>query len=195
MSINGKRVAIIVADGFESSEYAVPKKALEQAGATTTTLTITPGEVRGWQNKQWADAVNVPDSVADASPEEFDAVVLPGGTMSPDTLRQDSGVISFIRAMFDAGKPLAAICHGPWPLINAGIVDTLNVTSYPSLRHDLENAGAYWTDEPVVVDQGVITSRSPEDLPDFCAKLIEEIGEGRHFRESAAEAVIHRGSQ
>ncbi len=184
MNIDGKRVAILVADGFEPSEYEVPKKALQGAGAKVTTVSIESGYIRGWNHKEWGPSVRVDMVVRGVRSQDFDAIMLPGGLMNPDMLRQNEQAVRFVRDMFEEGKPIAAICHGPWTLINAGIVRDLRMTSYKSIKVDLENAGALWSDEPVVVDQGIVTSRTPKDLSVFCEKMIEEIGEGLHYRES-----------
>lgn len=180
MNIQGKKVAILVADGFEESEYEAPKKELEHAGATTTTISLKKGEVRGWAKKDWGKMVKVQMAIEDADCNDFDALVLPGGVMNPDILRQNEDVLHFVKNFFVEGKPVAAICHGPWTLIDADVVDGRRMTSYKSLKTDLQNAGADWIDESVVVDNGLITSRFPEDLPNFCRKLIEEIAEGIH---------------
>ena len=180
MDIQGKKVAILVADGFEQSEYEVPKQELEKAGASTTTISLKSGEVRAWNHKEWGKMVKVDLAIDDADYDDFDALVLPGGVMNPDALRQDEKVLDFVRGFFDEGKPVAAICHGPWTLIDADVVDGRRMTSYKSLKVDLENAGADWTDESVVVDDGLVTSRVPADLPNFCRKMIEEIAEGIH---------------
>jgi len=180
MDIQGKKVAILVADGFEQSEYEVPKRELEKAGAITTTVSIKDGEVKSWTNKNWGKSVKVDLAIDEADCDDFDALVLPGGVMNPDTLRQNEKVVDFVRDFFDSGKPVSAICHGPWILIDAEVVEGRRMTSYKSLKADLENAGADWSDESVVVDNGLVTSRFPDDLPNFCRKMIEEISEGLH---------------
>jgi protease I len=178
--LSGKRVAIVVANGFEQIEMTDPREALVGAGAETDLVSIEDGEVKGWEHTKWGETFDVEVPIDDADPEDYDALLLPGGVMSPDRLRQDERVLAFVRAFFEAGKPVAAICHGPWTLIDAGVVEGRRVTSYPSIRKDLENAGAEWVDEEVVVDQGLVTSRRPDDLPAFDAKMIEEFAEGRH---------------
>jgi len=184
--LNGKMVAIVATDGFEQSELEKPLQALKQAGATAHVISIRPGEIRGWDKKDWGRTVPVDRTLSDASAGEYDAVVVPGGQINPDLLRVEPKAVDFVRQMYRAGKPVAAICHGPWVLIEADIVRGRRVTSYKSIRTDLKNAGADVVDEPVVVDQGLITSRQPDDLQAFCAKLIEEIGEGVHAPRRAA---------
>jgi protease I len=184
--LSGKSVAIIATDGFEQSELEKPLRALKQAGASTHVISIHAGEIRGWESKNWGRSVPVDTTLNDASCDEYDAVVVPGGQINPDLLRVDPKAVDFVRQMYRAGKPVAAICHGPWVLIEADIVRGRRATCYKSIRTDLKNAGANVLDEPVVVDQGLITSRQPEDLDAFCAKLIEEIGEGAHTTRRAA---------
>ena len=178
--LQGKKVAILVAHGFEQVELTEPRKALEAAGATTHIVSPAEGKVKGWQHDHWGDEleVDVPLSAADAS--HYDALVLPGGQMNPDNLRTEERAVEFTREFFAAGKPVGAICHGPWTLIEAGVVKGRTVTSYPSIRTDLVNAGADWVDREVVVDEGLVTSRNPDDIPAFNRKLVEEIGEGVH---------------
>jgi protease I len=165
---------------LNNQNYEVPKQELEKAGAITTTISLKVGEVKAWSNKNWGKSVKVDLTVEEADCDDFDALVLPGGVMNPDTLRQNEMALDFVRNFFDDGKPVAAICHGPWTLIDAEVVDGRRMTSYRSLKTDLENAGAEWSDESVVVDNGLVTSRVPADLPDFCRKMIEEIAEGIH---------------
>ncbi len=184
--LEGKKVAILATDGFEQSELFEPKKALEEAGAKVMIVSLKSGEIKGWDEKDWGKTIAVDLAVSDANAEDFDALQLPGGVMNPDSLRTDETVLKFVKAFFDAGKPVAAICHAPWTLINAGVVKGREMTSYPTLRVDLENAGAKWTDSEVVVDNGLVTSRNPNDIPAFNKKLIEEIAEGRHEREMTA---------
>lgn len=180
--LDHRRVAILVTDGFEQSEFRDPHHALLEAGATVEVISPKAGTIRGWANKEWADMVTVDRSVDEARPGDYDALVLPGGVMNPDQLRQNENAVRFVREMFDSGKPVAAICHGPQVLIDADVVRGRTMTSYPSIRRDLENAGASWVDKPVVVDKGLVTSRTPDDLPSFIAKMIEEIEEGNHSR-------------
>ena len=178
--LSKKRVAIVATDGFEQSELLEPKRALEAAGARVDVISIKPGRIRGWKMKDWGDEVEVDAQIGDVRADDYDALVLPGGVMNPDKLRIHEGVLAFVRAFFEQGKPAGVICHGPWTLINAGVVEGRHVTSWPSLRADLQNAGATWTDQEVVSDRGLVTSRKPDDLPAFNRKLIEEIAEGVH---------------
>lgn len=179
-NLQGKRVAILATDGFEQSELLEPKKALEEAGVQTEIVSLQQGQIKGWNNKDWGQAVPVDKLVADASSQDYDALLLPGGVMNPDKLRMDRTAVAFVRAFAEEGKPIAAICHGPWTLIEAGAVEGRRMTSWPSLKTDLTNAGAEWVDEEVVVDNGLVTSRKPDDIPAFNRKLLEEIGEGVH---------------
>jgi protease I len=183
--INGKRVAILATDGFEQSELLEPRKALEEAGATVEVVSPKAGKIRGWAEKNWGEEVKVDRTIDSAHAGDFDALVLPGGVMNPDKLRRDERVLKFVREFFAAGKPVGAICHGPWTLIDAGVVKGRRMTSYASIQSDLKNAGAEWVDEVVVVDEGLVTSRRPADLPEFNRKLIEEIGEGVHAEQRA----------
>ena len=178
--LDGKRVALLVADGFEQVELTEPKRALEEAGATAQIVSPADGRVKGWQHTDWGDALDVDVPLDTASESDFDALVLPGGVMNPDTLRQNGKAVAFVRGFFDYHKPVAAICHGGWTLAEADVLQGRRVTSYPSIRTDLKNAGAVWVDEEVVVDNGLVTSRNPHDLPAFTAKLVEEVAEGRH---------------
>ncbi len=180
--LNGKKVAILVADGFEQVELTEPRQALDAAGAQTLIVSPSEGQVKGWQHTEWGDTFPVDVPLAGANPDEFDALLLPGGVLNPDKLRMNPQAVQFVRAFFDAQKPVAAICHGPWTLINAGVVQGRELTSYESIRLDLQNAGARWVDRPVVTDNGLVTSRKPDDLPDFNRKMIEEFAEGRHNR-------------
>jgi protease I len=175
-----KRVAMVATHGFEQSELTEPRKALEQAGAKVDVLSLAPGRIRGWRHGNWGDEVPVDALVSDVRADDYDALVLPGGVMNPDRLRTHDDVLAFVRAFFEQGKPVGAICHGPWTLINAGVIKGRHVTSWPSLRQDLLNAGATWTDEEVVAEHGLVTSRKPDDIPAFNRKLVEEIAEGVH---------------
>lgn len=179
-TLDGKKVAILTAEGFEQSELLEPRKALEQAGASTQVISPVPGEVQGWKHFEKADKVRVDLPLEQASPDDFDALLLPGGVANPDQLRMQPRAVEFVRAFVEAGKPIAAICHGPWTLIEAGGVQGRKMTSWPSLRSDLANAGAEWVDEEVVTDRGLVTSRKPDDLPAFNRKMIEEFAEGPH---------------
>jgi protease I len=187
--LKGKRVAILVADGFEQVELTGPKEALEAAGAETEIISPAEKKVRGWEGEDmdWGSKFKVDVPLAEANARNYDALLLPGGVMNPDKLRIEPRAIEFIRQFVNSGKPIGAICHGPWTLIEAGAVKSRRMTSYPSIKTDLINAGANWVDEEVVVDNGVVTSRKPSDIPAFNRKLIEEISEGLHNRERAAQ--------
>lgn len=187
--LDGKKVAILVADGFEQVEMTEPRKALEDAGAGTDLISPASGKVKGWQHTKWGDEFPVDVPVDQATPDDYDALVLPGGVMNPDKLRMNDKAVHFVRAFFDAGKPVAAICHGPWTLIEAGVVRGRTVTSWPSLQTDLRNAGANWVDREVVTDSGLVTSRKPDDLPAFNRKMIEEFAEGIHPSQRPAVGV------
>ena len=182
--LDGKKVAILVADGFEQIELTGPREALDKEGARTVIVSPEDKEVRGWDETDWGKKFKVDVRLSEAKPEDYDALLLPGGVKNPDTLRMDDDAIQFARAFFEAGKPVGAICHGPWLLINAGVVDGRRMTSYESIALDLKNAGAEWVDEEVVVDNGLVTSRKPADVPAFSRKLIEEIEEGIHQGQS-----------
>jgi len=171
-SLSGKRIAILVDNGFEQSELTEPKKALEHAGAVAPVVSPRRGRVRAWKDTDWGEEVAVDVPLADAQAEDFDGLVLPGGVLNPDQLRINPDALRFVREFFEAKKPVGAICHGPWTLINAGVTEGRNMTSWPSLRADLENAGAHWVDQEVVSDKGLVTSRKPADLPAFNERLI-----------------------
>lgn len=179
-TLNDKKVALLVTDGFEQVELTEPRKALDDAGATTTLVSPAKGNVQGMNHADKADTFDVDVPLDSANPDDYDALVLPGGVANPDALRTNDKAVRFVKAFFEAGKPVAAICHGPWTLIEAGVVRGRQVTSWPSLKTDLRNAGADWVDEEVVTDQGLVTSRKPDDLPAFNRKMIEEIAEGKH---------------
>ncbi len=178
--LNNKRVAILVADGFEQVELIEPRKALEAAGAKTEIVSPEEGKVKGWDMDHWGEQLPVDVPLKQANPDNYDALVMPGGVMNPDKLRRNEDALNFVRSFFDAGKPVAAICHAPWTLIDAGLARGRKLTSWPSLQMDLKNAGANWVDQDVVVDQGLVTSRKPDDIPAFNQKVIEEIAEGLH---------------
>ena len=171
--LTGKTVAILATEGFEQVELTEPKKALEAAGAATHVLSLKPGQIKGWNMTDWGESVAVDKLVSEAKVEEYDMLVLPGGVQNPDKLRLDPSAVAFVAEFFESGKPIGAICHAAWTLIEADVVEGLTMTSWPSLETDLENAGADWVDEEVVVDDNIITSRKPDDLPAFNAKLIE----------------------
>jgi protease I len=184
-SLKGKKVAILVEDGFEQIELTSPREALEKAGAQTFIISPKAGQVKGWEHTKWGAEFPVDVGIDRANANEYDALLLPGGVMNPDKLRVSKGAVQFVRSFFDQGKPVAAICHGPWMLVEANVVKGRKVTSYPSIQTDLKNAGASWVDQEVVVDQGLVTSRKPDDLPAFNRKLVEEIAEGQHERQRA----------
>lgn len=178
--LQGKRIAILATDGYEQSELTEPLERLRATDAEVKVVSLQKGKIRGMRGREWAEEVDVDAVVEDVSAEDFDSLVIPGGLLNPDTLRQDEAAVQLVRAMFDAKKPVAAICHGPWMLAQANVLRNRKVTSYPSIRTDLTNAGALWKDQEVVVDKGLVTSRSPADLDAFCDKVIEETREGRH---------------
>ncbi|HEX6992525.1 MAG TPA: type 1 glutamine amidotransferase domain-containing protein [Gammaproteobacteria bacterium] len=186
-SLQGKRVAMLVENGFEQVELTEPRKALQEAGAETEVVSPVQGTVKGWNFKDWGDEVPVDTRLEEADPDDYDALVLPGGVMNPDKLRMNPRAIDFVKSFFQAGKPVAVICHGPWTLIDAGVVSGRKITSYPSLANDLRNAGAEWVDQEVVVDNGLVSSRKPDDLPAFTRKMIEEFAEGRHARQATGK--------
>ncbi|MEP7064642.1 MAG: type 1 glutamine amidotransferase domain-containing protein [Gemmatimonadota bacterium] len=190
-SLSGKRVAILATDGVEQVELTEPRKALDDAGANTKVVSLKSGTIKGWNHTEWGDEIPVDVALESANPEDFDALLLPGGVMNPDKLRADRNAVNFVRAFFEAGKPVAAICHGPWTLIEADVLRGRNVTSWPSLQTDLRNAGANWSDEQVVTDHGLVTSRKPDDIPAFNRKMIEEFSEGVH---EAQRASAHAGA-
>jgi protease I len=187
--LNGKRVAILATDGVERVELLEPRKALDAAGARTSVVSPKQGSIKGWEHDHWGEDIKVDKPLESASADEFDALMLPGGVMNPDHLRQNQQAVDFVRSFFDAGKPVAAICHAPWMLVEANVVDGRSVTSWPSLRTDLENAGAEWVDREVVTDQGLVTSRKPDDIPAFNRKMIEEFAEGIHEPQHAGSSV------
>lgn len=178
-TLAGKRIAVLATDGFEQVELTQPVEALKSAGAKVEIVSPKDGEIQGFKHHDKGDKFPVDRSLSEANPGEYDGLVLPGGVINPDALRLEEEAIAFIQGFTDASKPVAAICHGPWTLINAGAVNGRRMTSWPSLRADLENAGAEWVDEEVVVDNGLVTSRNPDDLPAFCARMIEAFGEAR----------------
>jgi protease I len=170
--LEGKLIAIVATDGFEQVELLEPMRELEEEGASVTVLSIKPGQIKGWASTDWGKPVKVDGLVYDAKPEQFDALVLPGGQMNPDRLRMDKRAVAFVKAFAESGKPVAAICHGPATLIEADVVKGKTVTSWPSVSTDLKNAGAHWVDKEVVVDGNLITSRKPDDIPAFMRAII-----------------------
>ena len=199
LQLQGKKIAILVDNGFEQVELTEPKRALEQAGAQTEIVSPAHGEVKGWQRDTWGDSFPVDIPLESATPEDYAGLLLPGGVMNPDKLRMNRKAVQFVRAFYEAGKPIAAICHGPWTLVEADVVRGRMMTSWPSLQTDIRNAGGEWIDEQVVTDQGIVTSRNPDDIPAFNKKMIEEFSEGRHTNrgvvgtEAKVEAHLGRG--
>ncbi|WP_263417425.1 type 1 glutamine amidotransferase domain-containing protein [Terriglobus albidus] len=183
--LNGRRVAILATDGFEQVELTGPQKALKAAGATVEVVSPKPGEVKGWDMTDWGETVKVDVELKSAKASDYDALILPGGVMNPDRLRMDAGAVSFVKEFFTAGKPVSAICHGPWTLIEAGVVKGRTMTSWPSLKTDLMNAGAIWVDREVVEDNGLVTSRKPDDLKAFNATTINRIADAGRRRSAA----------
>lgn len=181
--LHNKRVAALVENGFEQSELVEPKKALEQAGAKVDIVSPHSDKVKAWQHLNWGLELNVDRQLDEARPEEYDALLLPGGVMNPDKLRWNQKAVRFVKGFVQSGKPIAAICHGPWTLIEAGGVRGKKMTSWPSLQTDLRNAGAQWVDQECVNDHGLVTSRKPDDIPAFNTKMIEAFAEGRHSSE------------
>jgi deglycase len=184
--LQGKTIAIIATDGVEQVELTEPRKAVEAAGATTELISLETGEIQAMNSDiNPADTFTVDKAIGEASPDAYDGLILPGGTVNADRLRLEDDVVSFVQKFFSSGKPAGVICHGPWTLVEADLVRDRTLTSFPSLRTDIRNAGGNWVDEEVVVDQGLVTSRNPDDLPAFCAKIVEEFAEGKHEVASA----------
>jgi protease I len=188
-TLEGKKVAVLVAEGFEQVEMTEPRKALEDAGAGTDLVSPARGKVKGWQHDHWGDEFAVDVPLDQANPDDYDALLLPGGVMNPDTLRMNHQAVEFVKAFFTAGKPVAAICHGPWTLVEADVVRGRTLTSYPSIKTDLKNAGANWVDREVATDNSLVTSRKPDDIPAFNRKMIEEFAEGTHKGQRPAVGV------
>jgi protease I len=186
--IDGKKVAFLATDGVEQVELTEPWKAVERAGGRPELVSLESGEIVAFQHLDHGDRFRVDRTVADAAADDYAGLVLPGGVANPDFLRADEDAVAFVRAFFEAGKPVAAICHGPWTLVEAEVVRGRTLTSFPSIRTDIVNAGGEWVDEEVHVDAGLVTSRKPDDLPAFCDKLVEEICEGRHDEQALQTA-------
>ena len=188
-SIEKARILIMATDGFEQSELMVPLEKLRQAGATVEVAAPEEGEITGWDQNDWGESVPVDLLLEEVHPDDFDAIVLPGGQMNPDKLRMVPKAIEIIRQFHDSGKVVAAICHAPWLLIEAGVAEGRRMTSYESIKTDVMNAGAHWSDEAVIADKGIVTSRKPDDLDAFVSKIIEEIREGEHDRGTATQGA------
>jgi protease I len=182
--LKGKRVAIVAADMVERVELIEPRKALEAAGAETELISIKPGEIKTFNHFDPAESERVDKAVEEVDASDYDALLLPGGVGNPDQLRGDENIVAFVRAFFEQGKPVAAICHAPWVLIDAGVVSGRTLTSWPTVGTDLRNAGANWVDKEVVVDSGLVTSRKPDDIPAFNKKMVEEFAEGKHAEQA-----------
>jgi len=188
--LSGKKVAILVADGFEQVEMTEPRKALDNEGAQTTIVSVKSGQIQGMHHADKGDKFDVNLTLDDADPADFDALMIPGGLMNPDTLRSTPKALEFTRHFFEEGKPVAAICHGPWVLIDAGVARGRTLTSWPAIKTDVRNAGGNWVDKEVVVDNGLVTSRKPDDIPAFNRKMIEEFHEGRHTEMAATTSHL-----
>ena len=183
--LNNKRIAVLVTDGFEQVELTEPMQALQDAGAQVDIVSPKDGKVTGWASTDWGDEFSVDVTLENAQVGDYDGLLLPGGQINHDKLRLEEKAVSFARGFFEAHKPVAAICHGPWLLVEADVVKGRKMTSFPSIKTDLKNAGANWVDEEVVTDQGLVTSRNPDDLPAFNSKMIEEFAEGKHAEQTA----------
>lgn len=194
-NLRGTRVAILATDGVEQVELTEPRQALQDAGCETVLISPQQGSIKAWQHDHWGDELEVDLPLEQARADDFDALMLPGGVMNPDHLRQDKQAVQFVRQMADAGKPIAAICHGPWMLVEAGVVRGRTLTSWPSLQTDIENAGGDWVDREVVTDEGIVTSRKPDDIPAFNRKMCEEFAEGIHGSRQASVSRQDRLSQ
>lgn len=178
--VKGKKVAVLATDGVEQSEFEQPVQALKEAGVQVEIISIKSGHIKAWDMKNWGKEIAVDKTVDQVKATDYDALVLPGGVMNPDKLRMNQDAVQFTKDFMTAGKPVAAICHGPWLLVEAAVVKGKTLTSYPSLQTDIKNAGGNWVDQEVVTDKGLVTSRNPNDLPAFCKKMLEEIAEGVH---------------
>jgi protease I len=189
--LNGKRVAFLATEGVEQSELEQPLEAIREAGAEIDLISLEEGEVQAYEHLDKGKTFPVDKAVADADAGDYDGLVLPGGVANPDALRMDEDAVAFVRAFFEQHKPVAAICHAPWTLVEAGVVEGRTLTSWPSLQTDIRNAGGNWVDEEVHVDEGLVTSRKPDDLPAFCAKAVEEIAEGKHEGQQAATSAAN----
>jgi protease I len=184
--LKGKRVAFLFTEGAEQAEVVKPLEAVKEAGADVDIVSLQKGEVEMWEHFDKGEKITADKAVKDADASDYDGLVLPGGVANPDQLRGDQDAVKFVRAFFEQDKPVGVICHGPWMLVETGVAKGRKLTSWPSLQTDLRNAGAEWVDEEVVVDNGLVTSRKPDDLPAFCAKIVEEFAEGKHQQRVAA---------
>jgi len=184
MKLQDKTIAILATDGFEKSELFEPLNAVKAQGATVDIVSLKEGEIKSWDDKNWGESIQVDKLVKNLDASQYDALILPGGVINPDTLRTDEDALTFIRDFFKEGKPVAAICHAPWLLISADVIENREVTSFHSIKTDVINAGANWKDKEVVVDAGLVTSRNPKDLPAFIDKIIEEVLEGKHEKQT-----------
>lgn len=191
--LKGKKIAVLATDGFEQSELFKPRAALDEAGATTHIVSLKSGEIKAWADGNWGKTVKVDKTLDAANADDYDGLLLPGGVLNPDKLRLEPKAVEFARAFFETGKPVAAICHGPQLLIEADVIRGRRMTSYHSVKKDMMNAGADWVDEPVVVDNGFVTSRKPDDIPQFNAKMIEEFTEGVHSGQHASTGTDSPG--
>jgi protease I len=178
--LKDKKIAILMTDGVEEIEFTEPKKALEREGAEVHVISPKTSSVKSWDHDHWSNEYKVDKTLDEANAKDYNGLLLPGGVMNPDHLRGNKKAVDFTKSFFASGKPIAAICHGPWTLIETGALEGRTLTSYPSLKTDIKNAGATWVDEEVVVDQGLVTSRNPDDIPAFCKKMVEEFCEGVH---------------
>jgi protease I len=190
--LKGKRIAFLATDGVEQVELTEPWRAVEQAGGTPELVSLASGDIQGFEHHGKGRTFPVDKTVPDADPTDYDGLVLPGGVINPDILRTDAGAMRFVTSFFEQGKPVGAICHGPWSLVETGVVKGRKVTSWPSLKTDIQNAGGTWVDEELCIDRGLFTSRKPDDLPAFCAKLVEEMSEGEHAEQRRATAAATR---
>jgi protease I len=186
--LQGKKIAFLATEGVEQIELVEPWKAVEQAGGEPELLSIQPGKIQGFEHLDKGEEFPVDKHVSQANPDDYEGLVLPGGVANPDSLRMDEDAVRFVKNFFETGKPVGVICHGPWTLVEAGVVKGRKITSWPSLKTDIENAGGKWVDEEVVVDAALVSSRKPDDLPAFCAKIVEEFGEGVHEEQAEKTA-------
>jgi protease I len=187
--LRGKKIAFLATDGVEQVELAEPWRAIENAGGEPELLSIQPGKIQGFEHLDKGETFKVDKHVSQAEVEDYDGLVLPGGVANPDFLRMDEDAVRFVKRFFEAGKPVGVICHGPWTLVEADVVKGREITSWPSLKTDIKNAGGNWVDEEVIVDAGLVSSRKPDDLPAFCAKIVEEFAEGEHAEQARKTAA------